>query len=156
MSEKDVPQEGIQGGAASAHHKDNGENPSTISKVWTFIKVFPWTLLMILICVFIELVSGKAEVRGTAVDYLMTVFAVLVLILEISKATDIRVSRFITDLLVSVVGLVIATVLLTTYIMASDQAPAFYLWMVCGILLVDAILSPTISFATALRNMSIG
>lgn len=156
MTDQDPPPDSTKQEVAAmgALHKETSRSGDSAGKLWSFIKIFPWTLLLILICVFIELMAGK--VRGTAIDYGMTVFAVLVLILEISKATDIRVTRFVTDLLVSVVGLILATYLLTYYIMVTEQPPAFYLWMVSGILLVDAILSPTISFATALRNMSVG
>ena len=127
----------------------------SIVKVGRFLRTFPWTLLLIVVSVILEAIPNSSPFRGTPVDYSMVVFAMVVLVLELAKSTDIRKTRFLTDLIVAVIGLVVSTALVTFYIVKTGTSPAFYHWVVVSVITIDAILSPTISFSTALRNMSV-
>jgi hypothetical protein len=55
-----------------------------------------------------------------------------------------------------VLALVLGTALMTVLITETDQAPTFYHWYGCVILLADAILSPFNAFRTAQRNLELG
>ena len=128
----------------------------SLSRLWGFTRMFPWTFLLILASLLLQLLPAGWRERGSFIDYAMIVAAVVVLVLEVAKAADIKMSRFVTDVVSATAGVVIASSLLTYYITQSGLTPSFYHWMVAGVLIVDAILSPIISFATALRNMSMG
>jgi hypothetical protein len=163
MSNEEPTSDTVAASAAARHANANGSSTggggrSPLGSAWRFIRVFPWTLLLIAVAWGIEATIGKSggDLRGTPIDYIMIVFSMVVLIFEIAKSTDIRMVRFVADLAISVLALIAATVLLTIDIMTTGQVPGFYLWIVVGVLLVDAVLSPAISFATALRNMSLG
>ena len=63
---------------------------------------------------------------------------------------------FLLDVIASVGGLVIATILLCYLAWETNQPLTFYHWFGYVILLGDTILSPFNAFRTALRNIGVG
>lgn len=139
--------------ASGGGQSPKGKSGFSVKKFLHFLRTFPWTLLLIVTAACLELVPKQFQ--GTTIDYAMVVFALVVLVFELAKSTDIRKSRFLTDIVVAVIGIVVSTALLTYYIVETGKNPAFYHWVVVSVITIDAILSPTISFSTALRNMSV-
>ena len=137
--------------AGEKNGQSGGFNTRSILK---FFREFPWTLILILSAT--ALYKFGPDLRGTVLDYAMIIFSVVVLILEVAKSTDIRMTRFVTDLVTSIVGIILMTVFLTIIYLVDLSHPPFYIWMVAGVLTVDSVLSPSISYATALRNMALG
>jgi|GEM_PF-6713183 len=126
----------------------------SIRKIIRFLRIFPWTFLLIGIAVIVDFLPGT--IRGTTLDYVLIVFALVVFVIEIIKGADIRIGRFILDLTVAIVGVVIVTALLTYNITRTGTSPAFYQWVVAAVVILDALISTSIAFSTALRNMAVG
>ncbi|WP_440995989.1 hypothetical protein [Arhodomonas sp. SL1] len=152
----DNPQDAApEAGAGQVLSEGNArKGGGTLGRIWHFSSMFPWTLLLIAIALVLEVFTEN--IRGTTIDYTMVVVAAVVLVIEVAKSADIKMVRFIVDLVAAIVALIVATALLTYYITTTGKVPAFYHWVVAGVLVIDAILSPAISFATALRNMALG
>jgi len=154
MSHDNDQKNAVFGGASPAAREDNPE--PVVTRLWRFTRMFPWTILLILAAVTIELLPAEMRGRGSVLDYVMITASIVVLVLEIAKSADIKMTRFVADIVSAVAGVAIASSLLTYYIATAGASPSFYHWMVTGVLVTDAILSPIISFATALRNMAVG
>jgi prolipoprotein diacylglyceryltransferase len=80
----------------------------------------------------------------------------LVIFIEFFKSGDLRAGVFLMDLVWSVAAIIVGTALMTILITETDQAPTFYHWYGCLILLADALLSPFNAFRTAQRNLEVG
>jgi len=122
--------------------------------LYKFLRVCPWTFLLILSAILVEYLPARWQ--GAALNYTMIVFALVVFVIEILKGADIRIGRFVLDLLIAVAGVAAVSSLITYEIVATDQSPLFYQWIVVAVVFLDAIISTTIAFSTALRNMSVG
>ena len=119
----------------------------------SFFNKVPWTFLIIIYL-------AGAQVAEIPLDgvpgFVLIGLGVFVLFAEFIKSGDIGVGVFFTDILTSVIGLVIATVLLCYLVWEMDRPLTFYHWFGYTILLGDTILSPFNSFRTALRNFGVG
>jgi len=122
------------------------------SKSRLFNKI-PWTFLIIVYLVVAHEI--QLDMSGVA-GYTFIGLAVLVLFLEFFKSGDISTSTFLMDTFSAVVGVVIATFLLSWLYFKLGQMPGFYHWFGYTILLGDAIMSPFNAFRTALRNFGVG
>ncbi len=122
--------------------------------LYRFLRICPWTFLLIVSAILVEYLPDKWQ--GTTLNYTMIVFALVVFVIEVLKGADIRIGRFVLDLLIAIVGVAAVSSLITYEIVATDQSPLFYQWIVAAVVFLDAIISTTIAFSTALRNMSVG
>jgi hypothetical protein len=113
----------------------------------------PWTLLLIAYLLAIHF-SG-IQMEGVP-GYVFIGLGVLVLFAEFFKSGDISSATFLTDIIFSVIALVLATGLLTYMLFGLQQTPSFFHWFGYAIILGDAIISPFNSFRTALRNFGVG
>lgn len=156
MADRNAEEAAPEAGAGQTFSEDGRKAKGgwTLGRIWGFASIFPWSLLLIAIALGLEVFVGN--IRGTALDYTMVIVAGAVLVIEVAKSADVKMVRFVVDLVTAVLGVVIGTALVTYYITTTGQMPAFYHWVVAGVLIIDAILSPAISFATALRNMAVG
>ncbi len=123
-------------------------------KLYRFIRLCPWTFLLIASAVLVEYLPERMQ--GTTLNYTMIVIALVVFVIEILKGADIRLGRFVLDLFIAIVGVVAATALITYHLTTTGQSPLFYQWIVAAVVILDAMISTTIAFATALRNMAVG
>jgi hypothetical protein len=122
-------------------------------RTYRFLRVCPWTFLLIASAVFVEYLPDRMQ--GETLNYTMIVFALVVFVIEIIKGADIRLGRFVLDLFVAIVGVVAASALITYEITQTGQSPLFYQWIVAAVVILDAMISTTIAFSTALRNMAV-
>jgi vacuolar-type H+-ATPase subunit I/STV1 len=122
------------------------------SKAGFFNKI-PWTFLIIAYLFVAH--NMKLDLSGVA-GYIFIGLAVLVLFLEFFKSGDISTSTFLSDTFYAVLGVVIATTLLSYLYFKLDQTPTFFHWFGYAILIGDAIMSPFNAFRTALRNFGVG
>jgi hypothetical protein len=113
----------------------------------------PWTLAIILYMVVVHFTT--LDMRGVT-GYIFLGLSVLVLFLEFFKSGDIDAAAFLLDLLGAVFSLVLATVLMCYLIFKLGQAPTFFHWFGCAVILGDAVLAPFNAFRTALRNVGLG
>lgn len=128
------------------------ETTMSIGKTSLFNKI-PWTFL-ILIYLAVTQVAG-ISLNGVP-GFILIGIGVFVLFAEFFKSGDIGISMFLVDVISSVVGLVVATILLCYLAWETDQPLTFYHWFGYAILLGDTILSPFNAFRTALRNFGVG
>lgn len=127
-------------------------NPNSQSSLPVF-NLIPWPFLIVLYLAFTTL--NQVNMEGTW-GYVFTGLAVTVLVLEFFKSSDIRQAVFLTDLVFSVVGLVVATSLIT-FMWSTEglKTVTFYHWFGYLVLLADAVLSPYNGFRTAQRNLQV-
>lgn len=121
---------------------------------YRFLRLCPWTFLLIVSAILVEYLPDRWQ--GNTLNYTMIVFALVVFVFEILKGADIRIGRFVLDLLIAIVGVAAVSSLITYEIVSSGQSPLFYQWIVAAVVFLDAMISTTIAFSTALRNMSVG
>jgi hypothetical protein len=121
------------------------------SKTSFFNKV-PWTFLVILYLVVTQILGIPLE--GTP-GFILIGLGIFVLFAEFFKSGDISTGIFLLDVVTSVVGLVVATVLLCYLSWELSQPLTFYHWFGYTILLGDTIFSPFNAFRTALRNFGV-
>ncbi len=122
------------------------------SKVSFFNKI-PWTFLII--AYLVVAYNMKLDLNGVP-GYIFIGLAVVVLFLEFFKSGDISTSTFLTDTFYAVVGVILATTLLSYMYFKLEETPNFFHWFGYLILLGDAIMSPFNAFRTALRNFGVG
>jgi len=113
----------------------------------------PWTFLIIVYLVAAHLM--KLEMSGVA-GYVFIALGVLVLFLEFFKSGDISTATFLTDTLAAVIGVIVATTMLSYLYFSLGRMPSFFQWFGYAILVGDAVMSPFNSFRTALRNFGVG
>lgn len=113
----------------------------------------PWTLFLIAYLLGVHF-SG-IQMDGVP-GYIFLGLGVFVLFAEFFKSGDINSATFLTDIIFSVVSVVLSTGLLTYLLFNLDQTPTFFHWFGYAIILGDAIISPFNSFRTALRNFGVG
>ena len=94
------------------------------SRTGIFNKI-PWTFLIIVYLVVAY--NMKLDLNGVP-GYVFIGLAVLVLFLEFFKSGDISTSTFLTDTFFAVVGVVIATALLSYLYFRLEQQPTFFHW----------------------------
>ena len=128
-----------------------GTNINT-SKMSLFNKI-PWTFLLLLYFVVTHIAG--ISLNGVP-GFILIGIGVFVLFAEFFKSGDIGVALFLVDVISSVVGLVVATILLCFLVWKTNQPLTFYHWFGYVILLGDTILSPFNAFRTALRNFGVG
>ena len=121
----------------------SGGGMSILSKI-------PWTLLLI-----VYLLASGIQMEGVP-GYVFIGLGVVVLFAEFFKSGDISSATFLTDIIFSVIALILATGLLTYMLFGLEQTPSFFHWFGYAIILGDAIISPFNSFRTALRNFGVG
>lgn len=130
----------------------NGVVVTSGSKASLFNKI-PWTFLIILYLVVTQVAGIKLDgVPG----FIFIGLGVFVLFAEFFKSGDISVVVFLLDVITSVIGLVVATVLLCYLYWETQDPLTFFHWFGYAILLGDTILSPFNAFRTALRNFGVG
>lgn len=113
----------------------------------------PWTFLIVIYLVVVQ-VAG-ISLNGVP-GYILIGLGVFVLFAEFFKSGDIGVALFLVDVIASIAGLVVATILLCYLAWETNQPLTFFHWFGYAILLGDAILSPFNAFRTALRNFGVG
>jgi len=113
----------------------------------------PWTFLIIAYLVVAH--TSQVNLTGVA-GYVFIGLAVVVLFLEFFKSGDISTSTFLVDIFSAVIGVAVATALLTYLYFRMEQTPNFFHWFGYVIILGDAIMSPFNAFRTALRNFGVG
>ncbi len=111
----------------------------------------PFTFLLIVAAVGLEL----ADVRGDFINYFMIIVAIAFLVLETIKVTRVDKAKFLYEMVVAAIGVAMASALLTYNVMAAQQQPALYHWVLLGVLFYDAIVTPYLSYSNALRDMSV-
>ncbi len=117
-----------------------------------FAKI-PWTFLLIGYLLMAHLYG--VNMNGVP-GYVFIGLGVFVLFAEFYKSGDISTAVFLTDILSSVIAVVVATGLLSYLLFSLKQAPTFFHWFGYAIILGDAVFSPFNSFRTALRNFGVG
>ena len=121
-------------------------------KISMFNKI-PWNFLIVIYLV----VTHVAGISLNGVPgFILIGLGVFVLFAEFFKSGDIGVALFLLDVIASVGGLVVATILLCYLAWETNQPLTFYHWFGYVILLGDTILSPFNAFRTALRNFGVG
>ncbi|EKD40788.1 MAG: hypothetical protein ACD_74C00168G0002 [uncultured bacterium] len=130
----------------------NDGTTNNTRKMSLFNKI-PWTFLILLYLAGTQI--AKVSLDGVP-GFILIGIGVFVLFAEFFKSGDIGVSLFLLDVITSVVGLVVATILLCYLVWEMDQPLTFYHWFGYAILLGDTILSPFNAFRTALRNFGVG
>lgn len=113
----------------------------------------PWTLVIILYMVVVHFMG--LDMSGV-VGYVFIGLGVFVLFVEFFKSGDINAAAFFVDLFSAILSLIVATVLMSYLYFKLGQAPTFFHWFGCAIILGDALLSPFNAFRTALRNLGLG
>lgn len=113
----------------------------------------PWTFLIIAYLVIAH--TSNIDLSGVA-GYVFIGLAVIILFLEFFKSGDISTSTFLVDTFSAVIGVAIATALLSFMYFRLEQTPSFFHWFGYVILLGDAIMNPFNAFRTALRNFGVG
>jgi len=121
--------------------------------LFKFLRLCPWTFLLIASAILVEYLPDRMQ--GTTLNYTMIVFALVVFVIEILKGADIRIGRFVLDLFIAIIGVIAATALITYSIVTTGESPMFYQWIVAAVVVLDAMISTTIAFSTALRNMAV-
>lgn len=131
--------------------------------VLSFLGRFPWALLVILypLAMFQLQIDMKEQIHF---GFVYIGIGVFVLFVEFFKSGDINAAAFFLDLFWSVVALVLATALMTYFLVeiqpnADSQTwsqVSYFHWFGCAIILGDALISPFNSFRTALRNLGLG
>ena len=130
-----------------------GENIRVRNTKTSFVNKIPWTFLIIgYLVVAFKMDKDLSGVPG----YVFIGLAVIVLFLEFFKSGDISTSTFLSDTFYAVLGVIIATVLLSFLYFKLEQTPNFFHWFGYAILVGDAIMSPFNAFRTALRNFGVG
>ncbi|MEM0964669.1 MAG: hypothetical protein AAGJ81_00785 [Verrucomicrobiota bacterium] len=152
MTQHETPDPSILAGGSQVSSRDSNQG-FTFKEFVRFVRLFPWTLLLIAVAVIVEFLPDS--LKGTTLDYSMVVFALVVFVVEVLKGADIKLTRFVIDLVVAVCAVVIATALLTYEISRTGESPQFYQWVVAAVVVLDAIIGTTIAFSTALRNMAV-
>ena len=123
------------------------------SSAASFFNKVPWTFLIILYLVVTQFAGIKLDgVPG----FILIGLGIFVLFAEFFKSGDISVVVFLLDVVTSVIGLVVATVLLCYLAWETNEPLTFFHWFGYAILLGDTILSPFNAFRTALRNFGVG
>lgn len=156
MSEHDHDPSVLGGGAHLAHSRNPKGKFSWkrfFKGTYRFLRLCPWTFLLIASAVLVEYLPDRLQ--GVTLNYTMIVFALVVFVVEILKGADIRLGRFVLDLLIAIVGVIAATALITYHITQTGESPLFYQWIVAAVVVLDAMISTTIAFSTALRNMAV-
>ena len=121
--------------------------------LYRFLRLCPWTFLLIASAVLVEYLPDRMQ--GMTLNYTMIVAALVVFVVEILKGADIRLGRFVLDLFIAIVGVIAATALITYSVTKTGESPMFYQWIVAAVIVLDAMISTTIAFSTALRNMAV-
>lgn len=121
------------------------------------MKIFfliPWTaLLLILVLGFHQFQINLST--GSVPSITVIIVSFLVLVFEFIKSGDIQFKRFIWDLSLSILILVIAT-WFYGYLFFCKQHLFFVDYVAFFVILFDSWLSPINAFRTALRNLQIG
>ena len=113
----------------------------------------PWSLLIIAYAVVAHACGiGMQGIAG----YVFVGLCMLVLFVEFYKSADISPWAFLVNLIGVVVAVVLATTLMCYLVMRMGQAPTYFHWLGCAVIVGDAILSPFNAFRTALRNIGLG
>lgn len=158
MAENNHTEAGVLGGSAHMSQGGNGKSGhhrgGFFRKLYRFLRLCPWTFLLIASAILVEYLPERMQ--GTTLNYTMIVIALIVFVVEILKGADIRLGRFVLDLFIAIVGVVAATALITYHITTTGESPLFYQWIVAAVVILDAMISTTIAFSTALRNMAVG
>ncbi len=119
----------------------------------SFLRKFPWVFVLIAYLVW-------AQMSGTSLDgipgYVFIGLAIAVLFVEFFKSGDINTLAFLLDQVFAILAVAVSTWLMSHLYYVEGQAPSFYHWLGCAVVLGDAILSPLNSFRTALRNFGVG
>ena len=121
------------------------------------MKIFfllPWTaLLFLLVSAFhyfhLDLSTGSIP------SLVVIVTGFIVLVLEFIKSGDIQFTRFIWDLTLSILILILAT-WFYSYLYFCKQPLVFVDYVAYFVIIFDTWLSPINAFRTALRNLQIG
>ncbi len=130
-----------------------GQNIRVRNTKISIVNKIPWTFLII--GYLVVAYHLKQDLKGVP-GYVFIGLAVIVLFLEFFKSGDISTATFLSDTFYAVLGVIIATVLLSYLYFRLDQDPTFYHWFGYAILVGDAIMSPFNAFRTALRNFGVG
>lgn len=120
-------------------------------KIFFFI---PWTALLLLLVLGFHQFQINLS-TGSAPSIAVIIVSFLVLVLEFIKSGDIQFKRFIWDLSLSILILVIAT-WFYGYLFFCKQHLFFVDYVAYFVILFDSWLSPINAFRTALRNLQIG
>lgn len=130
-----------------------GENIRVRNSKTSLINKIPWTFLIIGYLLVAH--NMKLDLNGVP-GYVFIGLAVIVLFLEFFKSGDISTSTFLSDTFYAVLGVIVATALLSYLYFKLGQQPTFFHWFGYAILVGDAIMSPFNAFRTALRNFGVG
>ena len=130
-------------------------NPDSHSSPPSF-NLIPWPFLIVIYLAITTLYH--INMKDSWVGYAFIGLTVTVLALEFFKSGDIRQAVFLTDLVFTIVGIVVATALMTYMWSREDQTYPLTFFHGFGylVLLADSVLSPYNSFRTAQRNFQVG
>jgi hypothetical protein len=123
------------------------------SSILSTLSKLPWTALIILFLLATTL--GGVDMQGP-IGYVFIVFGLFVLFVEFFKSGDISTAAFLSDLVVSVLSVIVGAALITVMVIEPKYDITFFHWYGAVILVADAILAPFNSFRTAKRNLEFG
>lgn len=109
----------------------------------------PWTFTLIIYLIVTH--SLHVPMDGI-VGYVFIGLGMAVIFVEFFKSGDTNSIVFLIDLLFAIIGIIVATVLLSFLIFVNQEIPNFFYWFGYAIILGDAIISPFNAYRTALRN----
>ncbi len=116
------------------------------------ISKFPWMLLVIAYLIIAEYL--QLSMSGN-VGYGFIVVAIMAFFLEMYKAGDAGVSTFFFDQLWSIIGVGLASAMLSYLYFVEGKEPTFYHWIGFTMIVADALLNSVNTYRTALRNFDV-
>jgi len=119
-----------------------------------FWRRIPFALILTTVWLTVKAVGANTEAGGL-IGIVLILLSFLALVIEFFKSADIGVRSFMIDTVFSVVATVTVTVIMTKAIITEGLVNLHFPDYLFGfVILVDAVLSPVMSFSMALRNIS--
>lgn len=121
--------------------------------MWRKIRRLPYVSILVLIWAGLRFANVDMT-RASIITWIVALAAVGVLMREIFRSLDISFWSFVRDQVLAVLTLCLVMVL----VVRIWQLRTMNLvdWVVAGVAILDATLSPIISFSNALRNLQAG
>lgn len=116
------------------------------------IAKFPWMLLVIAYLIGAEYL--QLSMSGN-IGYGFIVLTIIAFFLEMFKAGDAGVVSFFFDQFWAIVGVGLASALLSYLFFVEGKEPTFYHWIGFTMIVADALLNSVNAYRTALRNFDV-
>ncbi len=120
------------------------------------LKNLPLSLILVVLWLITRMSGVNFSIANT-LGIILTILCFVVLIFEFNKSGDITLKSFALDLGFSILATVVDTVTMTLLIRDKGGFNLFLTdYILAGVILCDAWLSPFNSFRIALRNFMVG